>query len=136
MVPVCASLLTLPLGDEVKKAHTRVPRSIIIACTVNALMLFIFVVILLFYMGPLDKIPASAPLPLIYVIHNATGSTAATNILVSLVAVITFFALFNVLASVSRLVWAFAGDKGLPFSEFFAYVSSTISSFRPYVHVS
>jgi amino acid transporter len=30
---------------------------------------------------------------------------------------------FNVIASVSRLVWAFARDKGLPFHEYFTYVS-------------
>jgi len=92
-------------------------------------MLFVFVVILLFYMGPLDKIPADAPLPLIYVIYNATGSKAATNLLVSLVAVVIFAAMFNILASVSRLVWAFACDKGLPFSGFFAYVSTGTLSF-------
>jgi hypothetical protein len=85
-------------------------------------MLLVFVVVLLFYIGPLDAI-STAPLPLIYVIYGATGSKAATNILISLVAVILFFALFNIFASVSRLVWVFASDKGLPFSNFFAYVS-------------
>ena len=30
--------------------------------------------------------------------------------------------LLNIFASVSRLVWAFARDKGLPFSNFFSYV--------------
>ncbi|KAF2122219.1 amino acid/polyamine transporter I [Lophiotrema nucula] len=116
----------LHMSDEVKKVRTRVPRSIILACTVNALMLFIFVIILLFYMGPLDNIPSDAPLPLIYVLYNATGSKAATNALVSLVAVVCFCALFNIFASVSRLVWCFARDKGLPFSEFFAYVHPTL----------
>lgn len=30
---------------------------------------------------------------------------------------------FNVVASVSRLVWQFARDKGLPYNEYFTYVS-------------
>jgi choline transport protein len=85
-------------------------------------MLLVFVTVLLFYIGPLDAI-STAPLPLIYVIYGATGSKSATNVLISLVAVILFFALFNIFASVSRLVWVFARDKGLPFSDFFAYVS-------------
>jgi hypothetical protein len=85
-------------------------------------MLIVFVVVLLFFIGPLDPI-SDARLPLIYVIYGATGSKSATNVLVSLVAVILFFALFNIFASVSRLVWVFATDKGLPFSDFFAYVS-------------
>ncbi|PVH90052.1 hypothetical protein DM02DRAFT_678823, partial [Periconia macrospinosa] len=33
----------LHMSDEVKKVHTRVPRSIILACTVNSAMLFAFV---------------------------------------------------------------------------------------------
>jgi choline transport protein len=110
------------LGDEVKKVHTRVPHSIVLACTVNSVMLVVFAVVLLFFIGPLDAI-SDAPLPLVYVIYGATGSKSATNVLVSLIAVIVFFALFNAIASVSRLIWVFATDKGLPFSEFFAYVS-------------
>ncbi|KAF2731537.1 amino acid transporter [Polyplosphaeria fusca] len=115
----------LHMSDEVKKVHTRVPRSIILACTVNSLMLFVFVIVLLFYMGPLDAI-ADAPLPLIYVLYGATGSKSATNTLVALVAVVIFCALFNIFASVSRLIWCFAKDKGLPFSHTFAYVHPTL----------
>ncbi|KAK1983963.1 amino acid/polyamine transporter I [Colletotrichum cereale] len=110
------------MSDEVKKAQTRVPRSVVLACVVNSVMLLIFVTVLLFYIGPLDDL-STAPLPLIYVLYNATGSKAATNALVSLVAVIIFLALFNMLASVSRLVWVFARDNGLPFSAFFSAVN-------------
>ncbi|OHF02952.1 LPXTG-domain-containing protein [Colletotrichum orchidophilum] len=111
-------------SDEVKKARTRVPRSVILACVVNSLMLFVFVTILLFYVGPLDDI-VTAPLPLIHVTYSATGSKGATNTLVALVAVIIFFASFNMLASVSRLAWMFASDKGLPFSRFFSLLDPT-----------
>lgn len=86
-------------------------------------MLFIFVLVLLFYLGPLTDEITTAPLPLIYIIYRATGSKAGANAMVSLVAVIIFFALFNIFASVSRLVWVFARDNGLPFSDFFAYAS-------------
>ncbi|KAI8227549.1 Choline transport protein [Colletotrichum sp. SAR 10_86] len=110
------------MSDEVKKAQTRVPRSVILACTVNSVMLVVFVIVLLFYIGPVDTL-STAPLPLIYVVYNATGSKSATNALISLVAIIIFLALFNMLASVSRLVWVFAKDNGLPFSDFFSVVS-------------
>ncbi|KAF2183460.1 amino acid transporter [Zopfia rhizophila CBS 207.26] len=111
----------LHMSDEVKKVKTRVPQSIILACTVNSVMLFAFVTVLLFFIGPLDAI-STAPLPLIYVIYNSTHSKAATNTLIALIALIIFLAAFNIFASVSRLVWVFARDKGLPFSEFFSYV--------------
>lgn len=110
------------LGDEVKKVRTRVPRSIIIACVVNSVMLVIFATILLFYCGPLDEI-VSTPLPLLWVIFSITGSKVAANVLVTLIAIVFFLALFNIFASVSRLVWVFARDNGLPFSNFFSYVS-------------
>ncbi|KAF2245290.1 amino acid transporter [Trematosphaeria pertusa] len=116
----------LHMSDEVKKVRTRVPQSIIIACTVNAIMLFVFVLVLLFYLGPLDDTVISAPLPLIYVLYGATGSKAATNTLIALISFIIFFALFNVFASVSRLVWVFAKDNGLPFSDILAYVHPTL----------
>ncbi|KAK1622153.1 amino acid/polyamine transporter I [Colletotrichum phormii] len=112
------------MSDEVRKARTRVPRSVILACVVNSVMLFAFVTILLFFIGPLEDL-STAPLPLIYVTYNATGSKVASNALVSLVAVIIFFASFNMLASVSRLVWMFASDKGLPFSRFFSHINPT-----------
>ncbi|KAH8725649.1 amino acid/polyamine transporter I [Phaeosphaeriaceae sp. PMI808] len=115
----------LHMCDEVKKVRTRVPRSIIIACTVNSVMLIIFATILLFYMGPLEAI-LDKPLPLLWVIYSITGSKVATNVLISLLAVIFFLALFNIFASVSRLVWVFARDNGLPFSNFFAYVHPTL----------
>jgi choline transport protein len=94
-------------------------------------MLFIFATVLLFYIGSLTEEVVAAPLPLIYVLYGATGSRTATNVLVSLTAVITFFALFNIFASVSRLVWVFARDNGLPFSSFFAYVNNALPFHLP-----
>ncbi|RAR14138.1 amino acid transporter [Stemphylium lycopersici] len=115
----------LHMCDEVKKVRTRVPRSIIITCVANSVMLIVFATILLFYMGPLNDI-VSTPLPILWVIYNITGSAVAANILTALLAVIFFFALFNMFASVSRLVWVFARDNGLPFSRFFSYVHPTL----------
>lgn len=119
----------LEAGDEVKKVRTRVPRSMIIACTVNSAMLIVFATILLFYMGPLDDV-LDTPLPLLWIIYSITGSKVAANVLISLIAIIFFLALFNIFASVSRLVWVFARDNGLPFSSFFAYVGAVITSGR------
>ena len=84
-------------------------------------MLIIFATILLFYMGPLDDVIAT-PLPLLWILHGITGSKVAANVITSILAVIFFFALFNIFASVSRLVWVLARDNGLPYSSFFAYV--------------
>jgi amino acid transporter len=89
-------------------------------------MLIVFATILLFYMGPIDDVIAT-PLPLLWVIYDITGSSAAANVLTALIAVVLFIALFNALASVSRLVWVFARDNGLPFSNFFSYVGGFLN---------
>lgn len=88
-------------------------------------MLVIFATVLLFYLGPLDNI-VSTPLPILWVLYEATGSKPTTNALIALMAIIIFFAAFNIFASVSRLVWVFAKDSGLPFSKTFAHVSRTL----------
>lgn len=95
-------------------------------------MQFIFAVVLLFYIGPLTEDITTAPLPLIYVVYRATGSVRATNALVILVMIIFFFCMFNIFASVSRLVWIFACDNGLPFSPFFAHVGCPLAAYGPY----
>lgn len=86
-------------------------------------MMFGFIICLLFTIGDINLV-ANTPtgLPLIEVYYQATNSKAATNLLVALPAIIVFFALFNSFASVSRLVWQFARDNGLPFSKTFSYV--------------
>lgn len=85
-------------------------------------MLIVFATILLFYMGPLEDV-ITTPLPILWIIYGITGSKTAANVLIVFLAVVFFLALFNIFASVSRLVWVFARDNGLPFSSFFAYVS-------------
>jgi hypothetical protein len=41
--------------------------------------------------------------------------------------VLVICASFGFLASASRLTWAFARDKGLPFADFLAYVTIPLS---------
>ena len=114
-------------GDEVKKVRTRVPRSIAVAAVSNAIMLFAFVLCILFTIGDVDKVTNTPTgVPLIEVYYQATKSKPATNFLTILPAIVIFFSLFNAFASVSRLVWQFSRDNGLPFSKTFAYVCQSI----------
>lgn len=74
-------------------------------------------------MGPLTNEVTNSALPILIILANITKSGICANILVSCLAIVIFLSLFNYFASVSRLVWVFARDNGLPFSPFFAYVS-------------
>jgi amino acid transporter len=117
----------LHMSDEVKRARIHIPRSMIMSVVMNALMQFAYMIALLFTIGNVDKV-ASSPtlLPIIEVYYEATESKAATNLFVAMLAIIIFIAFFNVFASVSHLLWAFAGDNGLPFSKTFRYVHPTL----------
>jgi amino acid transporter len=96
----------------------------ITAVTLNSIMQWAFMVVVLFCIGDIDLV-ANTPtgLPIIEVYYQATQSVHATNLLVIMMAFILFISLFNIFASVSRLTWAFSRDNGIPFSNVFSYVS-------------
>lgn len=61
------------------------------------------------------------------ILYQATGSLNATNTLIAMLMITGYVSLFGSLASVSRLVWAFARDNGLPFSKYFVHVSEDLA---------
>jgi choline transport protein len=129
-------LTLINLGDEVKNVETRVPYSIVSTVISNATLLFAFVICLLYSIGDIETVLGDTTgLPIIQVYYQATKSKAWTNVLVVMLGLMMFFCLCNTLASVSRLTWAFARSRGLPFSDFFTVVSITefynISFLRP-----
>jgi len=110
------------LGDEVKKPQTRLPWTMIISISSNSLMMFVYMIILMFTLGDPNEIIQN-PLPIVEVYYRATKYKHASNFLVVAMAWIVFVSMFNIFASVSRLIWSFALDKGLPFSRYFDQVS-------------
>jgi len=60
--------------------------------------------------------------PIIDIIHNATGSRAATCVLGGLLILLLFFSTVTTVASASRQVWAFSRDRGFPFSSWICHV--------------
>jgi len=113
----------LHMSDEVKNVETRVPWSIISAVISNSVLQFAFVLTVLYRIGKIETVLGDTTgLPIIQVYYQATGSKAWTNVLIATLAIMMFFCLSNTLVSVSRLTWAFARDRGLPFSNFFAYI--------------
>ncbi|KAJ8112811.1 hypothetical protein OPT61_g4908 [Boeremia exigua] len=115
----------LHISDEVKKARLQLSRSMISSVVVNALMQFVYMVTVLFTIGDVNLV-SSHPLPIIQVYYQATGSKSATNVFISMLGIIFTIAFFNVFASVSRLLWAFSRDNGLPFSNTFAQIHPTL----------
>jgi hypothetical protein len=118
--------LTRIIGAEVKNPHKRVPQSMVMSVLINGGLSFAFIICVLFTIGDLEAaLQTPTGYPMIEILAQATKSNAATTILMLFLVFSGLVALFGTLASVSRLVWAFARDRGLPFSDTFAYVSIT-----------
>jgi choline transport protein len=91
----------------------------------SSITTFVFTICLLYTLGDYQAALSSPTgLPIIQVIYGATKSVAATNTLMSMILIVFVIGNFSNLASLSRLAWAFARDGGLPYSDFFSYVSS------------
>lgn len=58
----------------------------------------------------------------IEVFQNATNNKAGTSVMTSILVALVICATFGFLASASRQTWAFARDRGLPFSNFLSKV--------------
>lgn len=112
------------MSEEVRKSATTIPKILILTIVINGALAFAFLIALLFSIGNIDNaLNTPTGYPIIEIFYQATGSTKAASAMESAIIIIAFCSTFAILASVSRLTWAFARDQGLPFSKFFAYVS-------------
>ncbi len=116
-------LPTLPPGEEVSNAPVAIPRAMVLTILINGFLAFGILLAALFSIGDVEKaLNSPTGYPIIEIFYQATGSTRAATAMMSAIIVIAFTSTFGILAATSRLTWAFARDRGLPFSEFFAYV--------------
>ncbi|KAJ5237707.1 hypothetical protein N7489_007798 [Penicillium chrysogenum] len=114
------------MAEEVKNASVVVPRSMIYGTLINGTLAFSYLIAVLYCMGDYtEAVTSPTGYPIITIAYQATGSKAATFVLMAMGMLPGWIALFNGLASVTRLTWAFARDNGLPFSDFFAVVDPT-----------
>jgi len=96
----------------------------VLSIVVNGALAFGFLLALLFSIGDVQNaLKTTTGYPIIEIFYQATGSNPATSAMMSAIFIIAFASIFNILASTSRLTWAFARDRGLPFPGFFSHVS-------------
>lgn len=67
---------------------------------------------------PLDIL--TNPFPQIF--ENVTQSTGGATALTTLMLILLLFGIINQVTTTSRQLYAFARDRGMPFSDFLAYV--------------
>jgi choline transport protein len=111
------------MSEEVQNAPTVIPRMLVQTIAINGTLAFAFVIVLLFCVGDyMAALSSPTGYPIIQIFYQATGSARAATAMQCGIVAVGFISSLGVVASVSRLTWAFARDGGLPFSPFFAHV--------------
>jgi amino acid transporter len=92
----------------------------------NGTLGFIMVITLCFCLGNINEIMnspiGSMGYPFIEVFHQGVQSVAGATVMTSILIIMSVFCCITNIATASRQLFAFARDKGVPFSGFFSYV--------------
>jgi len=111
------------MAEEVKNASTIVPWCMITTILLNGFLGFAIVIAFCFCLGDLPTDLASPTgYDFIQVFYSATNSNVGTSVMTAILITLVICATFGFLATASRQTWAFARDRGLPFSNFLSYV--------------
>ncbi|KUJ13159.1 amino acid transporter-like protein [Mollisia scopiformis] len=112
------------MSEEIQDASITLPRAIMWSVVPNTALGFIMAITLIFTLGDIDNILATATgQPFIQVFFNATQSLAATNAMTAIVVVLLICCGISELATSSRQIWSFARDRGLPASDWLSKVT-------------
>lgn len=96
----------------------------VLSLIINGLLGFGFLIGLLFSVTDIEgALNSPTKSPVVEILYQALQSKPATTAVVSLFVVVFVCIEMGMVASTSRLTWAFARDNGLPFSKYFAHVS-------------
>ncbi|KAL9594593.1 MAG: hypothetical protein Q9219_006953 [cf. Caloplaca sp. 3 TL-2023] len=127
MGSLCGFDCAVHMSEEVEDASRTLPRSIMWSVYLNGAMGFIMAVTMCYCLGDLSVIvDTPTGYPFIQVFYNATNSYAAANVMTAIMIVTLTACCISEVATSSRQLWSFARDKGIPFSNWFAYVSPTM----------
>ena len=111
------------MTEEMRNASREAPKAIVMSVIIGSVTGFVFLVAVCFCIGDIEATAGSTTgVPLIEIFYNSTGSKVGTCFLSSMIVLIVLMAANALLAEGSRSLFAFARDRGLPFSRFFSKV--------------
>lgn len=111
------------MSEEIRDASIVLPRATMWSIVINGAFGWIMVITFAFTAGnPLDIVDSNTGFPVIQGFYNATGSKVGTSVMVGIMIINTTSSVISTLATVSRQLWSFGRDRGLPFSSFLAHV--------------
>ncbi|KUL86450.1 hypothetical protein ZTR_08132 [Talaromyces verruculosus] len=105
------------LAEEVSDAATTIPRVITSSMILNGIVGFAMMLTLLFCLGDVDSVLESQTgFPFIQIFYNSVRSIAGATVMGAIVLILTWACATGIITSASRMTWAFARDRGTPFS--------------------
>ena len=106
------------MAEEIHNAEIIVPWSMVITTLLNGTLGFAIVIAVLFVTIDIDAALASPTgalgYPFMQIFYDATGSKAGSSVLIAIMIIMDIAATIAFIATASRLIWAFARDRGLP----------------------
>ncbi|POS79173.1 hypothetical protein DHEL01_v202448 [Diaporthe helianthi] len=102
--------------------HIEGPKIMIYAICIGMFTGFVFLTCLLFVLKDVDAVIESAAGPLLQILYDATNNKAGAVCLLMFPVVCMLFTTTSIMTTSSRMSYAFARDRGLPYSRVFAQV--------------
>ena len=106
------------MAEEIKNAEVVVPWSMLTTTVLNGALGFGIVVAVLFVTTDITAALSSPTgllgYPFMQIFYDATGSKAGASGMIAIIIIMDAAGTIAFLATASRLVWAFARDRGLP----------------------
>ncbi|EED18761.1 GABA permease, putative [Talaromyces stipitatus ATCC 10500] len=103
------------MAEETQNAPKIVPISIMFSVVINGVLGFAMLIASLFCLGNLqDDLNSPTGYPFMAIFLQGTGSVAGATAMSAIVGVMAICATTGMLATASRMFWAFARDRGVP----------------------
>ena len=103
------------MSEEVRNAATVVPRTLILGILLDGVFGIAMLIALLFCIGDIEAvINTKYNYPFIEILLQATNSIPGTAVMMSIIIVVDLGLCMASMAATSRMLWAFARDRGLP----------------------
>ena len=110
-------------AEEIQNASTVVPRTMVATTLLNGALGFAALMAILFCAGDLTKdLKSPYGYPFVEIFYQATNSPGGATAMTCVIFALVFFATIGLIATASRMTWAFARDNGLPGSRWLAKV--------------
>ncbi|KAK4447119.1 putative amino-acid permease [Podospora aff. communis PSN243] len=111
------------MAEELRDASKSLPRAMIATTLINGSLGFVMIVTFCMVLGDLDSVlHTPTTQPFIQVFYNSVQSYGGVTVMTCIMVIMSACGVVNNIATSSRQLWAFARDRGVPFSGWLARV--------------